>query len=235
VAVVLVEYKMLTDNRDRRKGKLHWLETWGKEAGPRVLVRPFPLPQGPAMVRRIQDQAKAAGGQITGPAADLLASLIGDNPRLGDQEIQKLLAYCNYRRPVDVEDVEALTAAQGQVDIFAMVDAVGNRNGILAIHLLHRLLAVQDALSIFGMVVRQFRLLLMLREFMDAGGQLKEAPKALNQPVFVIEKLSGQVRRFDLPTLETIYRHLLVIDEASKNGEMEAGLALDALITGITH
>jgi DNA polymerase III subunit delta len=235
VALVLVEDKQLTSSKDLKNKKKHWLEAWGEQFPERVLLKPCPLPQGPAMMRRIQEQVKAAGGQITHEAADLLASLVGENPRLADQEIQKLLAYCNYRRPVEIEDVQVLTADQGQVDIFAMVDAIGNRNGKLASNLLHRLLMVQDAISIFGMVVRQFRLLLMLRDYLDSGGLPQDAPKVLKQAPFVINKLSQQVRQFDLPTLEHIYRRLLAIDEAAKNGEMEMGLAMHTLIAQVTR
>ncbi|RPI31596.1 MAG: DNA polymerase III subunit delta, partial [Chloroflexota bacterium] len=157
VALVLIEYRILTEERDRKKGQIQWLEKWALEGGERVYTKAFPLPQGQAMTRRIQEMAKAAGGQISHQAADLLGSLVGENPRAADQEIQKLLAYADYRRTVEVEDVEHLTADQGHGDIFALVDAIGNRDGRKAQNMLHRLLSEQDALSIYGMVVRQFR------------------------------------------------------------------------------
>ena len=235
IALALVEYKLLTEERERKKGKLHWLEEWASQAGERVFLRAFILPQGPAMVKRIQDQAKTAGGSISSPAAELLATLVGDNPRISEQEIQKLLAYVNFRRPVDIEDVEHLTADQGHGDVFAMVDAIGNRDGRKAINMLHRLLAEQDALSIFGMVVRQFRLLLLAREFMDEGGQAKDAARVLKLHPYVAEKVSLQARRFDISSLEAIYRRLLELDEAMKTGEIEGSLALDTLIASITH
>jgi DNA polymerase III subunit delta len=235
VALVLVEYGPLTTADDRKKKRVHWLETWGYEGGSRVLMKLFNLPRGREMIRRIQEQAKALDGQISNEAAELLASLVGDSPRTAEQEIHKLLAYTGYKRMIELEDVNAVTADQGQGDIFAMVDAIGMRNRRTAIEMLHRLLSAQDAITIFGMVVRQFRLLIMLKDFVESGGQMKDAPRELGQPPFVIEKLVPQLRSFDLATLENIYRRLLNMDEAAKSGGMDMDLALDALIAEITR
>jgi hypothetical protein len=51
------------------------------------------------------EQARQYGGQITPQAAWQLEELVGVQKRLADQEIQKLLAYTNYQRPVEPEDV----------------------------------------------------------------------------------------------------------------------------------
>jgi DNA polymerase-3 subunit delta len=233
-ALMLVEYRPLTDNRDRRKGNLHWLERWVEGSGGRGYVRAFMLPKGPELSRRIQEMAKQAGGQITSPAADLLVSLVDGDPRLADQEIQKLLAYVNYQRAVDEQDVELLTADMGQGDIFTMVDALGNQDGKRAMGMLHRLLEQQDALSIFGMVVRQFRLLLMARETLDHGGQKNEIMRNLKVPPFVADKLVGQARHFSLVDLEVVYHRLLEIDEAMKTSQMPGELALETLVADLS-
>ena len=50
-AIVLVEPGSLTKDKDRRDGKLHWLERWARDAGPRVYYRHCALPSGEAIVR----------------------------------------------------------------------------------------------------------------------------------------------------------------------------------------
>jgi len=42
------------------------------------------------------------------------------------------------------------------------------------------------------------------------------------------------VRRFTLPALESIYHHLLEIDEGIKTGKIPADLALDTLVAALT-
>jgi DNA polymerase-3 subunit delta len=186
------------------------------------------------MARWIQKQSEQAGGQFTSQAAGLLATLVGGDTRLADQEIHKLLAYVNYNRPVEAEDVEILTADVAPGDIFALVDALGNQDGRKAMGMLHRLLEQQEPLSIFSMIVRQFRLLLLAREVLDGGGQSGEVASQLGINPWLADKLAAQVRRFSLAGLEAIYHRLLDIDEAVKTGQAPDDLALESLVAALT-
>ncbi len=243
-ALVLAEYRLLVEDRERRKGIDHWLEKWAAKHKQRVYLKEFRLPKGAAMGRWIQEQARALGGQFTPQAAALLASLVADDPRLASQEIEKLLAYTNFRRPVEPDDVENLTADYGQGDIFAMVDALGNKDSRRAMSMLQLLLEQQEPFQIFGMVVRQFRLLLLTREIIDKGGESggqsgvhtssADIARALGVHPFVAEKMSAQARRFTLPALEAVYHRLLEIDEAMKTSQMNADLALDTFVADFT-
>jgi DNA polymerase-3 subunit delta len=233
-ALVIQNSKPLMDARGRRSGKIHWLEKWAQTQEGSVFLREFSLPKGPQMANWIRNQAKERGGEFSHPAAALLGTYVGDNPRLAVQEIEKLLAYVNYQRPVEPDDVEYLVAYAGETNVFDMVDALGTRNGREAQRLLHRLLEQDDALRLFGMVVRQFRLLLLTRELLDAGYRDTDIATAIKSPPFVVRKLMGQVQNFSLPRLEAIYHKLLDIDEAIKTGQTEGDVALDTLVAALT-
>lgn len=228
--LLLVEHKPLLDERDRKKGKQHWLEKWAAGQGGKVQVKAFPAPKGAALNGWIQEQAKRCSGQISPPAAALLAGLTGGDLRLAAQELDKLLAYVDWKRPVEPEDVEAITPDSSPGDIFVLVDALGGRDARRALAMLHRLLESEDAFMIFGMVIRQFRLLLLTREILDQGGRVEDVVRRAGMAPFVAEKLAPQARRFTLPALERIYHRLLEVDEAVKTGQMSAELALDTLV-----
>jgi DNA polymerase-3 subunit delta len=93
---------------------------------------------------------------------------------------------------------------------------------------------VQDAFSSWGMIIRQFRLLLLAREVLDSGGGESEAAQALASPPFVARKALGQARAFSMARLEQIYHRLLEIDEGAKTGRMPLELALDLLVVELT-
>ncbi|MBN2146154.1 MAG: DNA polymerase III subunit delta [Anaerolineales bacterium] len=233
-AVVLVEDHLLTEEKERKKNKTHWLEKWASDAGERVYVRHFSLPVGEAMARWIMERARSAGGQFTYPAAAALANLVGDQPRQAVQEIDKLLAYVNYSRPVEVDDVESMTPLTAPVRDFALVNALRARNARLAQEILHRMLAEQDSIPLFHSIVYQFRQLLLAREILEAHGNAEEVARQLKIHPFAAKLALEQAHRFIMPDLEAIYHHLLKLDEAIKTSQMSGELALDLLIIQLT-
>lgn len=233
-AVVLAEFRPLLDDKDRRKGKTHWLEEWGETMGDKFYIKEFTRSQGPQLVGWILKRARKAGGEFDPEAAHQLASLVGGDVRIADQEITKLLTYANYERPVRVQDVEQLTEILPEGAIFEFVDALGNRNRKKAISEYHRLLADQDQQRIFGMIVRQFRLLLLAREILDQNGGEADLTRRLRTHPYVSRKIAHQARQFSQTQLDGIYRRLLDIDSDLKTGVMSGDLSVDLLIAEIT-
>ena len=225
----LVIYEII-EPRDADK---HWLNKWA-EKSKLAQTQAFMLPRLKDMSGWIINETKKQNGQIEKAAADKLAEMVGVDTRQAAQEISKLLAYVNWARPIKVEDVEAVSIVTAEPDIFAMVDALAMGNGKSAQKLLHRLLEDEDAFSVWGMVVRQFRLLLLVREVLDVHGGVDEVTRALGVHPFVAEKVAGQARRFSLPALEKIYHQLLEIDEAAKKSQITLDLAMETLVVELT-
>ena len=233
-AVVLVEYRPLLSERDKRQGKTHWLQAWGKTMGAKVFIKEFIVLKGSQLTGWIMERARQAGGQFDPRAAMLLASLTGDDVRLADQEITKLLTYVNFERAVSEQDVDQLTPLLEERNIFELVDALGNRDKKTAVGVFHQLLADQDQMRIFSMIVRQFRLLLLTREILDHNGMEADIAKRLKLHPFVARKIAAQARHFSQNQLDTIYHLLLEIDSQTKTGIMDVDLNIDLLIAEIT-
>ncbi|MCC7117907.1 MAG: DNA polymerase III subunit delta [Anaerolineales bacterium] len=207
----------------------HWLIKWAAK-NPTLKTLAFFLPKQRDMPGWIVNEAKRQGGQILPPAASRLAEMVGVDTRQAGMELAKLLAYVNWDRPVQGSDVEAVCIVTSQQSVFDFVDALSQGNGKSAQKLLHRLLENEDPFSLWGMVVRQFRLLLQAREILDGRGNKDDVVRALGVHPFVAEKTSGQASRFSMEALEEIHRHLLQIDERVKTSQISLDLALDTLI-----
>ena len=218
------------DEIKERDVAAHWLVKWTVKAGGKAKSQGFMLPRQREMPGWIVAETKRQGGQIEPTAAARLAEMTGEETRQAAQEITKLLTYVNYAHAIGIEDVEAVSIVTATVDVFELVDALGAQNAKLAQKLFHRLLEEKDAFETFGMIVRQFRLLLIAREVIDEGGILPEVTEALGLHPYVAEKAFKQARAFSMETLESIYHRLLVMDEAAKTGVMPLDMALDALI-----
>jgi DNA polymerase-3 subunit delta len=197
-------------------------------------VREFKKPRGKKLSRWIVERARRKGGRIGLRAADELAAFVGADLRLLDQEIDKLISYVNGARPIREEDIRLLVSYTREANVFEMVDALGKKEKGRAVKLLHRLLEEgEHPLALFGMVIRQFRIMLQVKELAKYGFPRQAIVKRLGLHRFVVEKGLEQARNFSIEQLEAIYNKLLETDVAIKTGRIDAVLALDTLIIGL--
>lgn len=201
---------------------------------PTGYIKAFNPPKNPTtwIQRRSQDYHV----QIEGPALRALVAVIDNDLRKADNELYKLASYVGVGGTITEADVMALTPYVAEADVFAMVDAIGRRDGKNALRELHRLLdqQQQDPMQLFAMIIRQFRLILQAREIIDAGGNSKVVAQKVGIHPFVAEKVSNQARGFTISQLEAIYRNLLEIDVGVKTGRVEIVVGLDLFVAGIT-
>jgi DNA polymerase-3 subunit delta len=224
-------------SRSRGRGKAgedgSWLVRWMTEHG--QSVERHDLPAASSMPGWIFRQVKEQDGQIAAAAAGRLADMVGNDTRQAAQEITKLLAYVNWSRPVTPADVEAVSVSTAEPNIFAMLDALAEGKSGTAQRLLHHLMEAEDEFGAWAMILRQFRLMLLAREVLDAHGGQQEMLKTMraigmNGSPFVADKALRQARGFTMERLEAIYHQLLEIDEAAKTGRMPLDVGLDILL-----
>ncbi len=225
---------VIHEGMEPKEANKHWLVKWAQKNIKTIKPQAFMLPRPWEMIDWIVKETKKQGGKIANPAAAKLAELVGVDTRQAGMEIAKLLAYVNWERQVEVQDVEAVSILTAEESVFDFVDALSSGDGKSAQRLLLRLLESEDPFSLWGMVVRQFRLLLMAREVVEAGGGKNEVKAALEVHPFVAEKTFAQARSFTLPVLERIYHELLEIDAGVKTGLFTLELALDMLTVQLT-
>ena len=198
-------------------------------------VKEFTPPQRRELNRWIEKRVKKKGGQISAAATETLAAFVGNDLRLLDQEIEKLVIYVDGARPISEDDVRLLVSYVQEANIFEMVDALGQRNGQRAARLLHQLLdAGEHPLALLGMIVRQFRIMIQVKELSGQGLSQQDMATRLKLHPFVVKKTTRQAMNFSMEQLETIYRKLLETDVAIKTGKMNDVLALDMLVVGLS-
>jgi len=224
-------WKNLYEYKDHGKIKIHPLLEWARGAGGMVKIEIFRLPALNAMPGWINSEVKRQGGRMTPQAASVLAGIVGSDTGQARQEIKKLLTYVDFKRPVEPEDVHELTAPGGQADVFVMVDALAMGDSRLALRQLGRLLEEQDAISLYGMIVRQYRLIQMAKEARANGITSDEAVgRLLGTAPFPAQKALNQARRYSFENLNQIYHRLLEIDRMSKTSQMDLEVALQAFV-----
>lgn len=197
-------------------------------------VRFFARPEGVGVERWIRQRATEKNGRISPQATQLLAANIGNNLQILDNELEKLLLYAGTRE-VSSEDVQKLCPYVAEANIFELVDALGNRHSKKAALLLQQKFNEgAEPFQLFAMFVRQFRLLIQVKELADAGEKPPAIAQELRLHSFVLGKIYQQARGFSMNQLEQIYRHLLEVDVAVKTGRQDMETALILLVANLT-
>ena len=226
---------VLCEDIEPKAAATHWLVKWAEKNRGLVQVQPFMLPTPSNMPGWITAEAKSQGGQIDRAAAAKLAERIGPDTRQASQEIAKLLAYANWSRPISLQDVGQVSIVTAEESTFEFVDALAMGEARRAQALLHSLLETEEVFRIWGMVIRQFRLLIQAREVLDSGGGEADVQRALGVHRYPAEKATQQARQFTIESLEAIYHRLLEIDAGVKVGETTLEVELDLLVVELAR
>jgi DNA polymerase-3 subunit delta len=227
--LVFVEPKPLR----RARSLLHRLQQMEQQQRARIV--PCNPKKKDELTVWVETRVRDRGGRITRQATMELIRTVGDNLLLLDMEIAKLISYTAGKRSIEPVDVRLLVPEAREARIWDMVEALGLGNGAKAMAELHRLLDDEEhPLRLLGMIVRQYRLLLQIRELEARGARKAQMMKELKLQDWAVDKLIPQARRHSLPQLEAIYERLLETDLAIKTGRLEAVLALDLLVAELS-
>jgi DNA polymerase-3 subunit delta len=203
----------------------------------RGYVKRFDPPDAKVLPRWIEKRVRKYGGEIEPQATQQLAAVVGTDLRLLDQEIIKLVTYTQSPtggQAITIADIETVVPYAQAAVVFDLVDALGRRDGRIAAQTLHRLLdAGEHPLGLLAMIVRQFRLLIQVKELKAERATPRDIAKTLRLHPFPARKLHTQATHFTTAQLEAVYRHLLDTDVAIKTGKIDPEVALDLLVAGL--
>ncbi|MEN6478424.1 MAG: DNA polymerase III subunit delta [Anaerolineales bacterium] len=203
-----------------------------------VACQPLDLstPAGRTQLQRwAAERCQALGVTIAAPALALLFERVGPDRRVLDGELQKLAANVGYRGEITSDQVRTLVPASIEANIFALVDALGQRRARAALDELERLLANgANELYILTMIARQVRLLIGVQELRSAGASREAIGERLGvRHKFALDKLLSQAPQFRAEELDQVMERIAQTDEEIKTGKMDPPLALELLVLRI--
>lgn len=209
-----------------------------REARGKIVTATAPRIDSRDLVEWIKGRARHHGARLKDDAvAQALSAYLGNNLRLLDNELEKLALYAD-GQPITLDDVEALVPQVREAVVFELVDALGTGNPKVALRLLRSLVDEQreSPLYVLAMIVRQFRLMIQVKELAQGGVAPGGIASELKLHPFVAEKLSRQVRGFNLPELRTAFLQLAGLDAGIKHGDLQsAEAAIDAFIVEVAR
>ena len=177
-------------------------------------------------------ECEAREGTIDREAARYLAKHVGGDMWRLSALIDQLIAYKN-GETIQVADAELFLDEKVDDNIFNLIDAiVGKQSKNVFAMIEEQYRSGKDAGYIFAMILRQFRILLEMRDIFERDGdsQSGQLAKRLGLHPFVVKKSLPLVRRYPLSELEDIYERLLAIDIDTKTGRGDQAMMLDVFV-----
>jgi len=186
-----------------------------------------------ATERWIRTYLKKYGFGIEREAIRLLYEAHGKELQVLKNELDKLMLYRGQAGEIDMSDVVGITGQSREFTPFELADAVGDRDLVRALQILHRQL--EDGIPILlllSVLVTQFRKLRRGKCLEEEGATDREILAALGVR-FQGERFLRQCRRFTGEELKSIYGELLSMDETIKTGRTRPEIFLELLICRI--
>ncbi len=184
-----------------------------------------------SIVPFLRQRAKARKVTMAQEAISALAQAVGPSCAALDDAVERLGLFVGPEREVTGRDVADLIAQVRERSIFELVDAIGNRQAKQAMMIVEDLLSNQkEPLMINAMLARHLRQLLNARIHLHLGTRRAELPKLLSAPVFLIDKLMAQTRRFRGSELESALERIARTDFELKSSRRPPHVVIEQTV-----
>lgn len=139
-----------------------------------------------------------------------------------NQELTKISLYVGERKLITNDDVSTLLATVPEVSVFAMIEAMSQKNVRMALSVLEEQTATgQAGLRLLALLARQIRHLYLTKVMIEEGFGSKEISSRLKLPPFVTDKLVKQSRAFSVAQLKNA---IGLLNEADQKLKLSRGL-----------
>lgn len=172
-----------------------------------------------------------AGKKITQRDMELLFTKTGTDMGNLRMELEKLICYTEGRDVVTAEDIEEICTTQTTNRIFDMVRAVTEKNQKRALDLYYDLLTLKEPpMRILFLLAKQYRQLLQVKQFAEAGLAQPEMASKLGVPSFAVRNIASCARAYTISELEQAVKDFVDAEESVKTGRLEDKLSVELLI-----
>ena len=184
----------------------------------------------------IKNKFGSEGKTISPRAQAFFLDRVGTDMSNIASEIEKLVCYCMDRNEVTEQDIEAVSANYLTGRIFAMTDAIAEKNQKKAMDLYYDLLALKEPPArILSLITRQFNLMLQVKELSERGRSNSDIASAVKLQPFIVDKYKRWGRTYTLRQLEDALEMCAESDAAVKSGKLDYVISVEMVIVKSTH
>ncbi len=200
------------------------------------MVVNFSIPDKSKLSIWIRSKFQQSNKKITPEALFYLQSMIGSDLRRLFNEIEKIDIYMKDIKVVEKEDIMMAIGGSESINIFKVLDSIGEKKINNAIDGLVKLdKSNLHYLSIFAMIYRQIRLILQTKLLLVDKADSNQIKRELKLPSFIIEKIIKQSKKYTFKELCQSYKLLNIADLELKDSQKNPHIILEELVMNIIN
>ena len=168
--------------------------------------------------------------------AACLLERTGNDMYLISNEVSKLISYLGDRDEVKREDIDAICTGAVQGKIFEMIDAIASGDTKKALSCYNDLLLLKEPyMRILFLLIRQYRILLIIKTMRAEHKGDAEIAKEAGIPTFAVKKNASGLSRFTREGLEKSIEWCSRTETEIKTGRIDGQIGLELLIVGLAE
>lgn len=191
----------------------------------------FPRQKEDILKRWIIGRLKKEGKAMAEDAVLHFLAKAGNDMDHIDQELEKLVSYCMGQGKIGIEEVDAICVEQTTDKIFEMIDAIVGKNQARAMDLYYDLLALKEApLKILSLLMRQYRILMLVKEASGRGMDSQAIASRAGIPPFTVGKNRSLAAKLSMGQIREALELGADLEERAKSGKANDRIAVELLI-----
>ncbi|MGD9650748.1 MAG: DNA polymerase III subunit delta [Candidatus Dadabacteria bacterium] len=179
----------------------------------------------------VVEAARVLGYEISRPAAEALVTMVGEDMRDIQNQLEKIALYKGEDKKITPADVDALTVRTKYADIYQLINAISRKDRKTAYKVLLDLEAAgEEPLSILGLVTWRFRLLWRAKELSEKRTPQAEMIKQLKISPGQLYYLGEDLKKFKYAELLRIMETLSEYDKKLKLSYVPKSFVLTKMV-----
>ena len=174
---------------------------------------------------------KEKGKMISPSVASQLLSTVGGNMSVISNELEKLIAYSGNAPEITPSHIQEISTPTLESRIFDMIKAMGNGRISRALSLYRDMLLLKESpIMILTMIIRQFRILLLVKCAAEKNMSRGQIAKELNLRDFIVSEAMEQGRTFTREKLIEALTDCQEVDIKLKTGLVAPEIGVEMLV-----
>ena len=197
----------------------------------RICVVEFPKLKDIALERWAKSFVDKQGYRISSRAIKKIVEMAGADLQSLASEMEKLFLYAGESKTVPDSAIDDLVRGSRQQSIFELIGAIGRRDRVSALKSLSNLLGMgEHPLVVIVMMARHCRQVLIAKECLEKGSDLREISSAAQIPTFFLEQFLREARSADYGSIREFYIRLAEADKKLKSSAVDGRMLLESMI-----